>query len=91
MAQKGSREAYILDRLAKDGSLSVAALSRDLGVSEVTIRTSLKQLEARGLLARTHGGAQASSFQASNLPRTWSTLHSIELLFMEGVHTTSTI
>lgn len=63
MAPKGTREAYILDRLAQDGSLSVAALSRDLGVSEVTIRASLKQLEARGLLARTHGGAQASSFQ----------------------------
>lgn len=63
MAETRSRQAYILDRLARDGSLSVAALSHDLGVSEVTIRASLKQLEARGLLTRTHGGAQASSFQ----------------------------
>ena len=63
MAQKRSREAYILDRLARDGSLSVSALSRDLGVSEVTVRASLRELEGRGLLARTHGGAQASSFQ----------------------------
>lgn len=63
MSDKQSREAYILDRLAKDGSLSVAALSRDLGVSEVTIRTNLNELEARGLLLRTHGGAQASTFQ----------------------------
>ena len=63
MSEKQSREAYILDLLAKDGSLSVAALSRDLGVSEVTIRTNLRDLEARGLLLRTHGGAQASSFQ----------------------------
>jgi len=63
MTEKRDREAYILDRLAEDGSLSVAALSRDLGVSEVTVRTNLRQLEARGLLSRTHGGAQASSFQ----------------------------
>jgi DeoR family galactitol utilization operon repressor len=64
MGDRQAREAYILDRLAKDGSLSVAALSRDLGVSEVTIRANLKGLEARGLLLRTHGGAQASTFQS---------------------------
>lgn len=64
MAEKQTREAYILDRLARDGSLSVSALSRDLGVSEVTVRASLRDLEGRGLLSRTHGGAQASSFQS---------------------------
>ncbi len=58
---RAMREAYILDLLAKDGSLSVAALSKDLGVSEVTIRSNLRALEHRGLLARTHGGAQPSS------------------------------
>lgn len=63
MSEKQAREAYILDRLAKDGSLSVAALSRDLGVSEVTIRANLRELEGRGLLSRTHGGAQASTYQ----------------------------
>ncbi|MFV0452387.1 MAG: DeoR/GlpR family DNA-binding transcription regulator [Propioniciclava sp.] len=63
MSEKRSREAYILDLLATDGTLSVSALSRDLGVSEVTIRTNLKELESRGLLQRTHGGAQASTFQ----------------------------
>ncbi len=55
---RAAREAYILDLLAKDGSLSVSALSKDLGVSEVTIRSNLKGMEERGLLARTHGGAQ---------------------------------
>lgn len=63
MSEKRARESYILERLAKDGSLSVAALSRDLGVSEVTIRSNLRELESRGLLQRTHGGAQASTFQ----------------------------
>ncbi len=56
-----TRETYILDLLAKDGSLSVAALSRDLGVSEVTVRTSLRDLESKGLLTRVHGGAQRTS------------------------------
>ncbi len=57
------RETIILDQLAKDGSLSVSALSQDLGVSEVTIRSQLRALEERGLLTRTHGGARPSSIQ----------------------------
>lgn len=56
-----TRETYILDLLAKDGSLSVSALSRDLGVSEVTVRANLRELESKGLLTRTHGGAQRTS------------------------------
>ncbi|MEL4359240.1 MULTISPECIES: DeoR/GlpR family DNA-binding transcription regulator [unclassified Luteococcus] len=55
------REAHMLDLLARDGSLSVGRLARDLGVSEVTIRGQLRDLENRGLLARTHGGAQSTS------------------------------
>ncbi len=61
-AERTERENYILELLAKDGSLSVAALSKDLGVSEVTIRASLKALEERGLLERTWGGARAGSY-----------------------------
>lgn len=57
------REAYILDVLTRDGTLSVAHLARDLGVSEVTIRAQLRELETRGLLSRTHGGAQSTSVQ----------------------------
>lgn len=63
MSQKLVRESHILDRLALTKELSVAELSKDLGVSEVTIRSNLRDLEHRGLLARTHGGAQASSYQ----------------------------
>jgi len=62
-SERGDREDYILDLLAKDGSLSVSALSRDLGVSEVTIRANLRSLEDRGLLARTRGGARVTSIQ----------------------------
>ncbi len=61
--ERGERETYILGRLARDGSLLVATLARDLGVSEVTIRTDLRTLEDRGLLARTHGGAEATGYR----------------------------
>lgn len=57
------REAHILDILTRDGTLSVSQLARDLGVSEVTIRGQLRELEGRGLLSRTHGGAQSTSVQ----------------------------
>ena len=51
----------MLDLLARDGSLTVAALSREFDVSEVTIRTQLRMLEERGVLKRTRGGAQATA------------------------------
>ncbi|GAA1423094.1 DeoR/GlpR family DNA-binding transcription regulator [Agrococcus citreus] len=52
-----SREASILDTLGAEGSVLVADLARDLGVSEVTIRKDLDALERRQLLRRTRGGA----------------------------------
>jgi DeoR family galactitol utilization operon repressor len=51
------RERKILDFLLEKGAISVAGLSRDLEVSEVTIRSDLNSLEKRGLLSRVHGGA----------------------------------
>jgi DeoR family galactitol utilization operon repressor len=62
-AARPGREEYILDLLAKDGTLSVAALSHDLGVSQVTVRSHLRALEERGLLSRTWGGATVSSIR----------------------------
>ena len=37
--ERGEREALILARLAREGSLSVAGLARQLGVSETTIKS----------------------------------------------------
>lgn len=51
------RERTILDLLADRGSLAVPVLARDLGVSEVTVRSDLKALEERGFLNRSRGGA----------------------------------
>lgn len=53
------RRSSILDELQSKGRLRVANLSRDLGVSEVSIRRDLRILEEKGLLKRIHGGAVA--------------------------------
>jgi DeoR family galactitol utilization operon repressor len=51
------RERIILDRLSGDGSVSVAVLAQDLGLSEVTIRSDLKTMEDKGWINRIRGGA----------------------------------
>ena len=57
----GQRYRVILDELEKKGYASVQDLSELLGVSEVTIRKDLKELESKSLLLRDHGGASAVS------------------------------
>ncbi len=52
-----SRRIQILDLLNKHGQVDVASLSRDLGVSEVTIRNDLTKLEQKNLLIKARGGA----------------------------------
>ena len=51
------RKERILRILAEDRSISVSALSKQLGVTVVTTRSDLATLEAEGYLVRTHGGA----------------------------------
>lgn len=46
-----------LERLQLAGEVSVAELSREAGVSEMTIRRDLEALERAGALRRVHGGA----------------------------------
>lgn len=57
------RERNILKILSDRGGLSVSLLSRELGVSEVTIRSDLKELEEKGYLNRTRGGAYPALHQ----------------------------
>ena len=54
------REHIIIDKISSDGSVSVGALARDLGLSEVTIRGDLRNLEGKGWINRKHGGATAA-------------------------------
>lgn len=55
------REKAVLRHLGVSRFATVAQLSAALGVSEVTIRRYLHQLENEGLITRTHGGAILNS------------------------------
>ena len=54
-----SRQQYILNLIKTEGTVTVSQLADELGVSELTIRRDLDQLEKKGLVERTHGGATA--------------------------------
>jgi len=58
------RERTILKLLSERGSLSVSLLSRELAVSEVTVRSDLKELEEKGYLIRSRGGAYPALHQS---------------------------
>ena len=51
------RHQRISDILSENGIVQVSRLAEDFGVSELTIRRDLDQMEDEGLLKRTHGGA----------------------------------
>jgi DNA-binding LacI/PurR family transcriptional regulator len=47
----------LLAALERDGAVRISDLTRELGVTSVTLRRDLAQLEREGLLVRVHGGA----------------------------------
>ena len=53
------RRAQILERIQRDGGVSVADLARDLTVSSITVHRDLEQLSKDGLVERVHGGARS--------------------------------
>ena len=55
--QAAVRRAFILSALADRGAVTVADVAARLGVSDMTVRRDLGDLEREGRLARTHGGA----------------------------------
>jgi DeoR family transcriptional regulator of aga operon len=55
--RKSSRIETILQRLRVNGSLNIIELCEQCRASVATIRRDLQELETRGLLLRTHGGA----------------------------------
>jgi DeoR/GlpR family transcriptional regulator of sugar metabolism len=69
--QPGPRQARILELLASRGFLTVLEVAEATGVSEITARRDLVELEDRKALKRTHGGAmtmrdgQVAFFDAS--------------------------
>jgi DeoR/GlpR family transcriptional regulator of sugar metabolism len=55
------RKRHIQERLRRDGQVVAKVLSRELGLSEDTIRRDLRELAQEGLLQRVHGGALPTS------------------------------
>jgi len=53
----GERRRLIEERLREQGSVSVAALEAEFGISPMTARRDLVELEKQGVARRTHGGA----------------------------------
>jgi len=62
------RHTAILDVLQKQQSVKVTQLSRQLSVTEETIRRDLERLEADGKLIREHGGATMASREQLEIP-----------------------
>jgi DNA-binding LacI/PurR family transcriptional regulator len=52
-----TRRESILAMLHRDGSVRVSELTETLGVTPVTVRRDIAQLETEGILRRVHGGA----------------------------------
>ena len=55
------RQHLILSRLRTRGAVRITALSKELGVSAMTIRRDIADLADKGLLRRVHGGAVSTS------------------------------
>jgi DeoR/GlpR family transcriptional regulator of sugar metabolism len=55
------RRQLIAERIRDTGSVSVAALEAEFGVSPMTARRDLQILEREGLARRTHGGAVSTT------------------------------
>ncbi len=55
------RKTHIREVLRRDGRVVAKTLSRELGLSEDTIRRDLRELASEGLLLRVHGGALPAS------------------------------
>lgn len=55
------RKQHILELLRRTGQVIAKDVSRELSLSEDTIRRDLRELAAEGLLQRVHGGALPSS------------------------------
>lgn len=51
------RRNYLTDEIARSGQVITSEMAARLGVSEVTIRADLDELERQGRVRRTHGGA----------------------------------
>lgn len=62
------RQALILEEVRRSGGVRVSELTRQLNVSDMTIRRDLEALAERGLLEKVHGGATAIGEHSTDEP-----------------------
>lgn len=65
---KIERQKYIEEFIQKTGSIIISDISTQLNCSEETIRRDLKELENKGVLKRTHGGAFLTDYEDKTIP-----------------------
>ncbi len=68
----GLRRARILERVQRDGSVTLAELASDYAVSPVTVHRDLELLSSEGLLERVHGGARALPGTRPRIETAWT-------------------
>jgi DeoR/GlpR family transcriptional regulator of sugar metabolism len=64
----GERQARILDEIRRRGSVRVAELAAQFGVSDMTIRRDLDVLSNQGLVDKVHGGATTHTSLSTDEP-----------------------
>lgn len=62
------RQALILEEVRRNGGVRVSDLTRQLNVSDMTIRRDLEALAERGLLEKVHGGATSIAEHSTDEP-----------------------
>ncbi|MGS2619708.1 LacI family DNA-binding transcriptional regulator [Micromonospora sp. LZ34] len=62
------RQDAILKAVRRDGSVRVAEISAELGVSQMTVRRDITVLADQGLVTRVHGGATLPRYKAKRTP-----------------------
>lgn len=62
------RQTYILERVRERGAIRVSDLTRELGVSDMTIRRDLDHLARQGLVDKVHGGATVPGRNSTDEP-----------------------
>jgi len=62
------RQSYIADRVRERGAVRVSDLTRELNVSDMTVRRDLDQLARQGVVDKVHGGATVPGRTSTDEP-----------------------
>lgn len=62
------RQSYILERVRQNGAVKVSELTRELSVSDMTVRRDLDLLSRQGLVDKVHGGATSPTLTSTDEP-----------------------